>query len=245
MSRACPVCDSQPLKAVRAGDVELDQCPRCEGLWFDAGELELFPDRPSVKEFLAGARLAAGRCRKGGHRVPKGMARCATCGGGAACCPGCGGVLSMVAAQTCVIDVCATCHGVWLDKGELELLAGAPAAAPAAANPGWEIPSAAPASLADPWAGPGSVRPVDGSIPPSSRAPFICGHCGAGLTVYSAFAAGGETYCAACRPSGSVGAHELPTDRQWEQSPGRAGVSASVAFEVVAALVRAIAFLLR
>ena len=36
----CPSC-SEPLIVVEREGIELDYCPKCKGLWFDADELEL------------------------------------------------------------------------------------------------------------------------------------------------------------------------------------------------------------
>ena len=39
-------------------------------------------------------------------------------------CPGCGSGMVEVESDTVLIDVCTSCNGLWLDKGELELLGG-------------------------------------------------------------------------------------------------------------------------
>jgi len=36
----CPVCGTGPLTASTYGEVELDWCGECRGIWFDHGELE-------------------------------------------------------------------------------------------------------------------------------------------------------------------------------------------------------------
>jgi Zn-finger nucleic acid-binding protein len=215
------------LQSIPAGDVEIDLCPRCQGLWFDAGELELFPERPSVKAFLTQARGASGRCRRNGHRVPRGMVRCPSCSSDAAKCPCCGGALAMVATPTCVIDLCINCQGVWLDKGELEQLAGVKARprpggtkAPPPLPPGttkvgdWEVP--APAVMADDhWLAPGH-RSALPRVSDAIRAPLACRHCGDGLEVRSAYAFDGDIYCASCRPDGAVSGAVLPRDLDWK-----------------------------
>ncbi|MFZ5471794.1 MAG: zf-TFIIB domain-containing protein [Myxococcota bacterium] len=216
MSRACPICPSQPMRAVSAKDVELDICPRCEGLWFDASELELFPNRPSAKAFLSHARLAPGRCRKNGHRVAKGLLQCQGCGSALACCPSCGQPLAMVGTTQCVLDVCSACEGVWLDKGELEALEGVTGAAPPPspkANDVWEVPAPAPAAP-DPWLAPGQSRPTLSSRHvPNPRSPFSCHHCDEVLSLHQAWAFDGDIYCEACRPGGAVSGKELPKDQ--------------------------------
>ena len=43
--RHCPACKNMPLMEVDIGDVELDYCTACKGLFFDRGELEtIFPE---------------------------------------------------------------------------------------------------------------------------------------------------------------------------------------------------------
>lgn len=86
--------------------LEVDSCPQCLGLWFDAGELETFyHSRELVKRFtpLGGDSLhhtyeisaSARRC----PRCRKGMER-----------PLVGGI---------AVDVCRDCRGIWFDQGEL------------------------------------------------------------------------------------------------------------------------------
>src|SRR4051812_44526144 len=118
MSRNCPVCPAEAMRMVPSGGVVIDVCPRCAGMWFDRGELELFPDRPSSRVFLAAARTAGSRCKKLGHLVPAAMAACAGCRSAPVACPACRGRLALVPTPRCVIDVCVHCEGVWLDAGE-------------------------------------------------------------------------------------------------------------------------------
>ena len=39
-------------------------------------------------------------------------------------CPKCGAALQVVELHGVAVDECTSCHGVWLDHGELELIAG-------------------------------------------------------------------------------------------------------------------------
>lgn len=36
----CPICDNVRMKEVQKGDVLIDICPSCKGVWLDRGELE-------------------------------------------------------------------------------------------------------------------------------------------------------------------------------------------------------------
>ncbi len=221
MARSCPLCPSQGLSAVQASDVEVEICPRCQGMWFDAGMLERFPERPSVRPFLPAARQAASRCRKLGHLVPRAMAACASCRSAPVGCPACGSRLSLVVTSACAIDICVQCEGVWLDAGEFELLQGVKGPAPVKSAPkvaaasGWEVAEASDRGP-DPWKGPGSDRPLHPSAPPdvrlNSHSPMACVHCGQQTSLGRAWAKDGDIYCGDCRPAGATSGARLPTD---------------------------------
>ena len=44
----CPVC-RVPTYVVEFDKIELDLCPDCQGIWFDAGELELLLGTPEAR----------------------------------------------------------------------------------------------------------------------------------------------------------------------------------------------------
>ncbi|MBN1152117.1 MAG: zf-TFIIB domain-containing protein [Dehalococcoidia bacterium] len=90
---------------VEYDDVELDYCTKCEGLWFDSGEIDLVAAKSGVQAeacfvlrpaTTSEARLRCPICRK---KMDKRLL----------------GVTEPVLA-----DVCPSCDGLWLDKGELE-----------------------------------------------------------------------------------------------------------------------------
>lgn len=214
------------MQAVQARDVQVDICPSCRGLWFDRGELDLFPNRPSVKSLLAAARHAASRCKKLGHLVPRALAACATCRSAPVSCPGCGDRLALVTTPRCAVDVCASCESVWLDHGELELLEGVqlpPPATRSAPPARWEIPAATDSGV-DPWRAPGGERALPNSSGRSAvRTSITCTHCSTALRVRDAWAFDGDIFCVTCRPPGSVSGDSLPADLvQIEGLPGAA-----------------------
>ncbi len=110
----CPR-DGSPLVNTKAeGEVVVDSCVTCGGLWLDQGELEeltrLYRERgervpPEQDAMTAGLEAARQK------NLPPGP------------CPKCGetmvqeeyGYASMI-----LVDRCTHAHGVWLDKGELE-----------------------------------------------------------------------------------------------------------------------------
>ena len=179
MARPCPLCENQPLRPLRVSPVEIDTCPRCHGLWFDRGELERFPDRPSARSFLAMKGQTFSRCRRSGHPVGRAEAVCPTCRSEPVRCPACAERLRRVVTSASPVDVCPACEGVWLDAGAFEALAGVTDTRP----PPTVMPQARPSAAA---------------------AAMECSRCGVGLQVSEAYAYEGEVYCGACRPPGSV-----------------------------------------
>ena len=101
------------------GDVEVDVCRQCRGIWLDHGELERIqetlehdysedlkniPDR-AIKAYEMARQLGAGALERQ--------------------CPRCARALRKEEYGFCsqiIIDVCSECRGVWLDTGELQSL---------------------------------------------------------------------------------------------------------------------------
>jgi Zn-finger nucleic acid-binding protein len=90
---------------VEYDDVELDFCTRCEGLWFDSGEIELVAARTGV------------------HSKECFSPRSATTNEAKLKCPICNKKMDkrlLGTTEPIIADVCPACDGLWLDKGELE-----------------------------------------------------------------------------------------------------------------------------
>ena len=138
----CPVCD-KPLIVVEHRGIELDWCPSCRGLWFDAGELELLAEE-------SGRRLSPAEITATGSLVRDAPPRdCPRCGGKMA-------VRQLALEEPLAVDLCPKGHGVWLDRGELgTLLRGLPCSP---AGPAAEVAS----FLAD-------VFPTGGDADPPGR----------------------------------------------------------------------------
>jgi Zn-finger nucleic acid-binding protein len=83
--------------------VHIDFCSTCKGIWFDQGELAFYTetpvDIPKLEEAIAAGRDAGLECPKcqGRHLVE----------------------VSYIKGQPLLLDVCASCHGVFVDRGEL------------------------------------------------------------------------------------------------------------------------------
>lgn len=88
-------------------NVRADHCPKCEGIFLDAHEIKRLTGKRNVNQQITeylGVDV-------GSHLV----------------CPNCGGLMDdehfVGANGKITIDVCLSCQGVWLDKGELEAIA--------------------------------------------------------------------------------------------------------------------------
>ncbi len=98
-------------------DIKVDLCPSCRGIWLNKGELETVED---IRERDYSDELA--RMTDLGYNAYE-LARQKALG--AIRCPKCGGEMESREYARCsqvMIDVCPVCHGVWLDRGELEAL---------------------------------------------------------------------------------------------------------------------------
>ncbi|MBC8131528.1 MAG: zf-TFIIB domain-containing protein [Deltaproteobacteria bacterium] len=103
----CVKCTSVLDRATFEG-LEVDLCPRCGGLWLDRGEITRAARLPAEEI----TRLRGLLTQAGGppplpttHLVP---------------CPACDGKLSEVTLGSVHVDYCGACHGIFLDRGELE-----------------------------------------------------------------------------------------------------------------------------
>jgi Zn-finger nucleic acid-binding protein len=103
----CVKCNSILDRATFQG-LEVDLCPRCGGLWLDRGEIARAAKLPEA-ELTRLRRLLRGA--SGPPPVPTESK---------APCPACDGKLAEVLLGQVHIDYCGTCHGIFLDRGELE-----------------------------------------------------------------------------------------------------------------------------
>ncbi|MCA9792387.1 MAG: zf-TFIIB domain-containing protein [Candidatus Eremiobacteraeota bacterium] len=101
---ACPACE-RGMRKVTFHGVEIDECPFCAGQWFDAGEIETISQMdPIPKRFLNVFAIDGEVTRLPGERG----------------CPRCQQELQSVELRGQSVDVCTTCQGVWLDRGEFK-----------------------------------------------------------------------------------------------------------------------------
>ena len=102
--RDCPKCPYSPMDEIVAGDMTLEECPKCKGRWYDFDELAKTVADPAA--FTAAVA-------KGPLRPRQGQAKCPVCledmmNGG-------------FGNELLRVDQCAG-HGFWLDANELRLL---------------------------------------------------------------------------------------------------------------------------
>jgi Zn-finger nucleic acid-binding protein len=103
----CPVCRKRHLAFLELDLVEVDYCEGCQGIWLDAGELELlFGDAETCHRFLTIGSATA---------TPPGEAK--------RICPICDCAMTKECtegAHPIVFDHCGRGDGLWFDRGELE-----------------------------------------------------------------------------------------------------------------------------
>ncbi len=103
--RECPV-DWTTLVArkipVFGPDIEIDCCPKCQGIYLDKGEIRRLTGNRNLNDLLT---------KHLGLDADSSYV-----------CPRCGGLMDAEMAGSTRVDVCLTCKGVWVDHGELESL---------------------------------------------------------------------------------------------------------------------------
>jgi Zn-finger nucleic acid-binding protein len=111
MNLTCVKCTSVLDKA-RVGDVEVDLCPSCGGLWLDHGEIErLGRGKTEDLNRLRTALMGASQPEPASETTMS--------------CPACPGTLNEVVLGPVRIEYCGKCHGIFLDRGELDQAVGA------------------------------------------------------------------------------------------------------------------------
>jgi len=103
----CVKCEGR-LHTVRVDEVDVDQCDRCGGIWFDAHELERVLGLGHLEPLQRRGAPRPGDDDRPGH------------------CPRCGGdgyLVRIISPHAKIhVDTCAVCGGKWLDGGEIDVL---------------------------------------------------------------------------------------------------------------------------
>ncbi|MFH1032572.1 MAG: zf-TFIIB domain-containing protein [Chloroflexota bacterium] len=106
----CPVC-KQAMIVVEHKKIELDFCPKCTGVWFDSGELELFAQSVSLRDAdLMTKDIITSPDTKAVHEERK--------------CPVCNQRMkeTTISEPAIHIDACRRGDGLWFDGGEVHQL---------------------------------------------------------------------------------------------------------------------------
>ncbi|MDD3006001.1 MAG: zf-TFIIB domain-containing protein [Candidatus Pacebacteria bacterium] len=104
----CPRC-GKSLDEIIVGNCRVDRCDKCGGIWFDKDELSTIRDERdgnlSWLDFDLWSDI--NKLKSGGTYLD---------------CPRDGGPLYKIqyGSSDVMADVCLECHGVWLEKGEME-----------------------------------------------------------------------------------------------------------------------------
>lgn len=123
----CPVCLGVTLEKTRVGErgeLQLDHCPRCGGVWFDAGEVQLLRGiRPETlwASIAPRGEVHRAQCHACHTPMSRADAACPTCGhSGLLDCPICNQPMRTASLGELRLDSCERCKGVWFDHHELE-----------------------------------------------------------------------------------------------------------------------------
>ncbi len=105
----CPKCKIENLREIQINGVKVDRCKYCGGLWFDKDELKLTRDHRDKNLSLLEFDLweDESKLMVSGKSVD---------------CPRDGKPLFKIkyGNTNVMIDICLDCHGIWLDREELD-----------------------------------------------------------------------------------------------------------------------------
>jgi Zn-finger nucleic acid-binding protein len=104
----CPRCN-EPMTTRKIGEVEVDECLECKGIWFDRGELRQAKDE--IDHDLSWMDFDIWKHKDEFHIAAK-PTRCPRCGINMA-----GVNYGKTGVEICV---CSKCRGSWLDGGEFD-----------------------------------------------------------------------------------------------------------------------------
>jgi Zn-finger nucleic acid-binding protein len=107
----CPACRN-PMIVIEYKQIELDYCPNCKGVWFDAGELELTLERAKVKPNGAAGKSVLALTEAVTDEKKR---RCPICRKNMR--------KEYIGSEPKIlIDACPTGQGLWFDGGEVDAL---------------------------------------------------------------------------------------------------------------------------
>src|SRR5690606_29627379 len=125
----CPVCLGVKMEKVtlagsgEAGPLTLDHCPRCGGVWFEAGEVQHLRRTDATalwREIAQREGEHAMQCHNCRTHIPRSAQKCHACGWKVELdCPACDRPMKQSEQNGMRLDYCTNCKGVWFDHDEL------------------------------------------------------------------------------------------------------------------------------
>ena len=106
MSHQCPDCGSA-LQAARYSGTEVEECPRCAGVWLDVGELRDLIEDSAALNAVESENVPAVEVHEpsAGRDCPKCVAKLQS--------------YHYAYSSPVVLDYCQNCRGIWVQEGEL------------------------------------------------------------------------------------------------------------------------------
>jgi len=105
----CTMC-REAMNPLKIGDVQIDECPHCRGIWFDKGELEEVKDDVDPDLRFLNFNIWSRKALFNVHDMPLTCPRCRN--------------VSMRAVNFREPDIdftfCPFCEGVWLNAGDFQ-----------------------------------------------------------------------------------------------------------------------------
>jgi len=102
----CPVCKNAMI-TFELDNVEVDHCLDCQGIWLDAGELEMLLGDSGQAEELLRTFKPTKNCSEAPRKCPICLKKMQK-------------ILVGPDTSTQLIDSCRKGHGLWFDMGELQ-----------------------------------------------------------------------------------------------------------------------------
>lgn len=97
----CIRCNEEMI-ILELNQIEIDCCPNCQGIWFDAGELDLlYEDKNEIPSFISATKVKEKKIK----------------------CPICNKKMDKVKFESdegIIFDKCRNGDGIWFDADELE-----------------------------------------------------------------------------------------------------------------------------
>lgn len=103
----CPACQ-ELMRPIELGEISIDECRYCDGLWLDRDE----PEQLAKLDIIGKHLLQPMTFDDSKQRKPEGDRIC----------PRCQVTLEVHVHRTVTIDVCGQCRGLFLDRWELQEL---------------------------------------------------------------------------------------------------------------------------